>query len=113
MPGVVHTDYYHHMNWVINIFRDGKFTIPLGTPIAQAMTFPRNCDNSLLYGDEETGNLLFQRGFGGSYSPAPENRRTAYRRQQRKEDQVCPVYVDKKPTFRQRLFRRSPNSKLV
>lgn len=111
MPGVVHTDYYHHANWVINVYRDGKFTIPAGTPICQAVTFPRNGDYSILFGDRTVGELLFQRGFGGSFSPAPESRRSGYRRQQRKADQACPAY--KEQTFWQRLFRRSPNSKLV
>jgi len=111
MPGVVNSDYYHHMNWVINIYRDGPFTIPIGTPIAHAITFPRNCDKSLLLGDAGTANLLFQRGFGGPFIPSPESRRTGYRRQQRKADQACPMH--QKQTFRQRLFRRSPNSKLV
>jgi len=113
MPGAVNTDYYHHANWVINIYTDKKFTIPRGAPIAQAITFPRNCDYSLLYGDASVGHLLTQRGFGGAFTPPPGTRRTAYRRLQKKADQACPVHVDKKPTFRQRLFSRSPNSKLV
>jgi len=111
MPGVVNTDYYHHMNWVINIYRDGSFTIPIGTPIAHAITFPRNCDDSLLFGDERTATLLFQRGFGGPFAPDPASRRTGYRRQQRKANQACPVH--QKQAFWQRLFSRKPNSKLV
>ena len=109
VPGVVHTDFYHHMNWVLNIFTDeDEFVIPMGTKIAHIITFPRTVDYKVIYGDQNVHELIFPRGMGEVFVGYDENRKRKYRMQQRKQDEVCPVFHGSQPAkkrFRDRLFR--------
>jgi len=95
MPGVVHTDFYHHMNWVVNIFSDEpEFVIEMGTPIAHIITFPRNVRTEVLFGDEKIHELLAYRGMGEIFAGYESTRKMRYRRSQRAADATCPVFHD-------------------
>lgn len=113
MPGVVHTDFYHHMNWVLNIFTDDEeFVIPMGAPIAHVITFPRSVKTEVLYGDENIHSLIYSRGMGEIFTGFAEHRSRRYRKYQRAVDSNCPVFHDNQHTpnglFSKvfRLFRR-------
>jgi len=93
MPGVVHTDFYHHMNWVLNIFSDDEeFVIPMGTPIAHVITFPRTVKSEVVFADEDVHKLIYARGMGEVFTGYAENRSRRYRMYQRKVDLQCPVF---------------------
>lgn len=93
MPGVVHTDFYHHMNWVLNIFTDEpEFVIEMGTPIAHILTFPRTVKTKVLFGDENVHKLLAYRGMGEVFAGYESTRKMRYRRSQRSADASCPVF---------------------
>lgn len=71
VPAIVHTDYYHTANIVLNITSDAAFTIPFGTPIAQLIPFKRSADFSEIdFADESDYKYVATRGFGmGSIAP--------------------------------------------
>ena len=113
MPGVVHTDFYHHMNWVLNIFTDDEeFVIPMGTPIAHVITFPRTVKSEVVYADEKVNRLIYQRGMGEVFGGYSESRSRKYRIHQRKVDSQCPVFHSEDETGKGwlskvfRLFRK-------
>ena len=91
MPGIVNTDYYHHMNWVINIYNDEAFSIPLGTPIGQFFTFPREYQQ-VLWADEKISSMLTNKGLKSPIA-IPDDRTGAYRSHQKESPkaEVCPV----------------------
>ena len=103
MPGVVNTDYYHTMNWVINIYTDEEFVIPTGWPIAQMMTFPRNHQN-IDFGQPKISNWLINLGMNSPVA-IPSDRSGTYRGEQKAapDAQVCPVTGNRK-SFKKRLF---------
>lgn len=66
MAGVVHTDYYHHCNIVLNITTDQPFSISEGTPMLHVIPFEREralITSELLKGDDSTHKLLDKLGF--------------------------------------------------
>jgi hypothetical protein len=103
IPGIVNTDYYHHMNWVINIYTDDEFMIPMGTPIAQFMTFPRGVQK-IDYGQPKLFPLMMSLGLESPIS-IPIDRTGAYRREQKRAPipEMCPVAGNQK-SFKKRLF---------
>jgi hypothetical protein len=113
VPGVVHTDFYHHMNWVINIYGDlDEFVIPQGSAIGQSIPFPRTVKTDVLYADEEIHHLLTQRGMGSLFDRFSEHRKRTYRIYQRQmTPESCPfsgnVKTSKFERFRSLLRRRS------
>lgn len=88
ISGVVHTDFYHHMNWVINIQTDEDFIIPAGTPIGTVVTFPRFIKQNVLWGDESAHQFLMNEPWQMAFEPNSIKR--LYRRRQRAEDKKCP-----------------------
>ena len=100
-PGVVNSDYYHSMNWVINIYTDKEFVIPLGTPIGQIITFPRDHQN-IEYAQPKLYPWLLSLGLE-SFVGVPVDRKGAYRREQKKapSPEICPVH--KRKSFKQRF----------
>jgi hypothetical protein len=91
LPGIVNTDYYHHMNWVINIYTDEEFVLPIGTPIGQFFTFPREHQH-VLYGETKLAQLLMNLGLKSPIA-IPTVRKGAYRSHQKESPQaeVCPM----------------------
>jgi hypothetical protein len=86
LPGVVHTDYYHVINIVLNINTDKEFAIPLGTPIYHLIPFKRSDNlNEIIVGNETMTRFLGGRGTGEKYVTNIV-RRTSYKREMRKAD---------------------------
>jgi|DEB0MinimDraft_10_1074344.scaffolds.fasta_scaffold01125_4 hypothetical protein len=107
MPGVVHTDFYHHVNWVLNIYEDEDFTIPYGQPIVHIIPFPRYPRTSVGYGDDSIHRLMRSRGMGTAYDPLVHSRK--YRIAQRKADKECPYLAHLEQPKKRRFwpFRKS------
>ncbi len=102
LPGVVNTDYYHHMNWVINVYAEEEFVLPLGTPIGQFFTFPRDYQQ-ILYGETRISQLLINLGLKSPMA-IPTVRKGAYRDHQKESPkaEVCPMSKPK-PSIWKRL----------
>jgi hypothetical protein len=63
VPAIVHTDYYHHMNVVLNLKGDEPFVIRYGTPLAHVIPFKRSGDiQEIKFADEEYFKYVFARG---------------------------------------------------
>jgi len=99
LPAVVHTDYYHHANMVMNILTDEPFEIEIGTPIWHIIPFERSKSTEILWGDESTYALLNHRGFGGPFMP--RNQKSKYKKMQREVDQSI---ASEKKTFFKRFL---------
>lgn len=93
VPAVVHTDYYHHMNVVLNPRRSEDFRITYGQPLAHVIPFKRSGDTKdVLFADESDYKYVASRGLG--VGPAPllnhddkfESSGRFYRRMKRKID---------------------------
>jgi len=87
VPSVVHTDFYHSLNVVLNIYTDQAFEIKAGTPIVHLIPFKRNEDFSkVVVGGEEHYKLMTARGFG-PYALFPSGSTAkAYKKYQRVVD---------------------------
>lgn len=65
LGAIVNTDYYHTLNWVINITTDKPFSIKAGTPIMHLIPFKRDSDFSeVIIGSELERPQLIHRGLG-------------------------------------------------
>lgn len=87
MAGVVHTDYYHHCNIVLNITTTQPFSIDEGTPMLHVIPFKRESaliKSELLKGDESTHKLLDKLGFDNIEQG--HNWKGAYKREQSRHD---------------------------
>ena len=86
VPAIVHTDYYHAMNVVLNIIGDRPFMIKQGTPIAQLIPFKRDSDFSkVLFSDESEFKYVASTGFGMGFV-SPKETGAPYRRERIKVD---------------------------
>lgn len=100
LPGIVNTDYYHHMNWVINIYSNEPFTLPVGTPIGQFFTYPRDYQQ-VLFADEKIANLLTNKGMQSPIG-IPGDRKGLYRSHQKETPKapICPVSRPRIPLWK-------------
>lgn len=89
LPAIVHTDYYHVVNVVLNILTDKPFTVKYGTQIAQLIPFKRDGDFSeVLFEDESNFKHVATRGFGmGSIMPQ-DGTGVPYRKERTKVDKM-------------------------
>ena len=87
-PAVIHTDFYHTMNVVLNPLAGEDFSIPYGYPIAHLIPFKRSADtNKIIFGGPEYHRLLVGRGFGnGSLHPSGGSTARPYRMHKVKVD---------------------------
>ena len=87
MASIVHTDFYHNLNLVLNIFTDRAFTIRAGTPVMHIIPFKRNDDfEKLTIEDESTWRFTNARGFGDAHVVPFWSTGRAYKTEQRKID---------------------------
>jgi len=89
LSGVVHTDYYHHANIVIDIIADRPFSISEGTRMAHIVPFKRKDllkNTQVLRGDENTWKLLNELGFNGVYTTTDHDGK--YKREQHGVDKL-------------------------
>ena len=86
LPGIVHTDYYHAVNAVLQINTDEEFVIKAGTPLFQLIPFRRKDNISkMMVAPHEAA--LKMRARGVSYGNInPFSRKGLYRKHQRKAD---------------------------
>ncbi len=89
VPAIVHTDFYHTLNVVLNIHSNEDFAIHYGDPLVQLIPFKRDSDfNKVLFEDEKMFKYVSSRGFGsGSLIPTPgESTARPYRMERIKVD---------------------------
>lgn len=81
VPGIVHTDYYHTVNCVLNITANSDFRINYGTPLFQLIPFKRNGDiEKIIFEDDFFFKYYESGGFGHGYViPTGVNKSGAYR----------------------------------
>jgi hypothetical protein len=89
VPSIVHTDFYHSLNVVLNIYTDQSFEIKAGTPMVQLIPFKRNSDfEKMSIGDAVHHKLLSTRGFNDfGLFPSTGGTGKAYKKYQRTVDQ--------------------------
>lgn len=69
MPGIIHTDFYHELNVVLNLMSADNFAIKAGTPMLFCLPVKRqdlNLFKEIVYGDSEVSRLLQGHGLGYS-----------------------------------------------
>ena len=86
VPAIVHTDYYHSMNIVLNLTGDRPFALKYNTPIAQLIPFKRDSDfTKVLFSDESDFKYYASTGFGTGFI-SPRETGAPYRRERTKVD---------------------------
>lgn len=81
LPAIVHTDFYHTANIVLNIKTDQPFSIKWGTPLAHLIPFERKNDISeLITADESQFKYVASTGFGIGHVMPIEGTAAPYRR---------------------------------
>lgn len=91
VPGIVHTDYYHQVHVVLNVYTDKEFIIPEGTAIQHMVPIHRNGSiNKILLGNESMFKFLSVSGTTkkNSITIDAENKNVSqhYRRNLREND---------------------------
>jgi len=87
IPAIVHTDFYHQMNVVLNIIGDSQFTIRFGTPMAQLIPFKRDSDFSeIVFNDESYFKYVASTGMGNGHISPGDGTAAPYRRERIRVD---------------------------
>ena len=87
VPAIVHTDFYHLANIVLNITTDSAFGIRQGTPIAQLIPFKRNTDfEKIDFNDESYFKYVSTTGFGMGHVAPHDGTAGPYRREKIRVD---------------------------
>jgi len=104
LPGIVHTDFYHEMNCVLNITATENFSIQWGEPMAQIIPFRRDSDfKKIRFADESAYHAIIGRGFGsGSLKPGSSDQSSSrlYRALRLKLDREIEPFSPPKKRFR-------------
>lgn len=89
LPAVVHTDFYHTVNIVLNIKTNTDFVIRYGTPMMHVIPFKRS-DNvsSLEFQDESMFKYVESTGFGSGYIMPSTGTAGPYRRMRNRVDEA-------------------------
>lgn len=86
VPAIVHTDFYHSMNVVLNLTGDRAFMLKYGTPVAQLIPFKRDSDfTKVLFNDESDFKYYASTGFGTGFI-SPKDTAAHYRREKIRTD---------------------------
>lgn len=106
LPAVVHTDFYHTANIVLNIKADSPFSIKWGTPLVQLIPFERKTNiDKLIVGDESGFKYVASVGFGTGHIMPFEGTAAPYRRQRIKIDNELAHNASKK-SFISRMVKK-------
>lgn len=88
LPAIVHTDYYHTANIVLNLLSDSPFTIKYGTPLAQVIPFKRGSDfEEIVFEDESNYKYVESTGFGFGHIFPANGTSGPYRRERMRIDE--------------------------
>ena len=105
LPAVVHTDFYHTANVVLNITGDEPFTIKYGTPLAHLVPFERkNNISKVILEDESMFKYVASRGFGFGHIGPSEGTAAPYRRERIRVDKAIEDSAVQKKGIIARLF---------
>jgi hypothetical protein len=103
VPAIVHTDFYHLMNIVLNITGDSAFSIKYGTPIAQLIPFKRDSDfNQIEFTDESYFKYVSTTGFGMGHVVPHDGTAGPYRREKIKVDKM----IEENQSLKSKIFRK-------
>lgn len=104
VPAIVHTDFYHTLNAVLNIYTDKSFTIQAGTPLMHLIPFKRNIPiEKMEIMPEEYYKLVHARGFGKIHRfPGYIGTGQAYKTYQRQVDDELSNQEEKKWFFQKK-----------
>lgn len=87
LPAVVHTDFYHTANIVLNIKTDSPFSIKWGTPLMMVIPFQRSSNTKeILFNDESYYRFVASTGFGMGHITPLEGTAAPYRRERVRVD---------------------------
>ena len=88
VASIVHTDFYHNLNVVLNITTENPFTIKAGAPVMHMIPFKRNMDTEeILMEDSDLYRFVNARGFGDSAVIPIFSTGRAYKSYQRQIDE--------------------------
>jgi hypothetical protein len=103
LPAIVHTDYYHTANIVLNLISNKPFTIKYGTPLAQLVPFKRDSDfEEIIFQDESQFKYLESTGFGFGHIFPPNGTSGPYRREKIRVDEE----LSKEQSLVDKILRR-------
>ena len=87
LPSIVHTDFYHTTNLVLNIKANTDFMIPYGTPMYHIIPFKRTSDFDVIdFEDESYFKYVENSGFGSGFIMPSTGTAGPYRRTKHKID---------------------------
>lgn len=87
LASIVHTDFYHNLNLVLNITADKSFWIKAGTPVMHLIPFKRHGDiEKLKIEDQSMWRYITSRGFGDVHVIPMLSTGGSYKTYQRKVD---------------------------
>lgn len=108
LASIVHTDFYHNLNLVLNITTDKSFWIKAGTPVMHLIPFKRSGDiNKIKMADESMWRFITSRGFGDAHVIPILSTGGSYKTYQRKID----ADLSGDETVKRSIFRRKKNGK--
>jgi hypothetical protein len=88
LPAIIHTDFYHTANIVLNLTSDKPFTIKYGTPLVQIIPFKRDSDfESIIFEDESNFKYVDSTGFGFGHIFPTNGTSGPYRREKMRIDE--------------------------
>jgi hypothetical protein len=100
MASVIHTDFYHNLNLVLNIYTDKAFWIKAGTPVMHLIPFKRNGDITKIgMQDESMWRYITSRGFGDAHVIPVMSTGGSYKTYQRKVDSELEQEPKKRKLF--------------
>ena len=104
LPAIVHTDFYHTANVVLNIKTDKPFSIKWGTPLVHVVPFERKHNVSeILVRDESNFKYVASTGFGMGHVQPADSTAAPYRRERLATDRLL---EGKKTGILKSVFKR-------
>lgn len=103
IPSVVHTDFYHLANVVLNITTDKAFQIKYGTPMYQIIPFERkSAIGEIIFNDESDFKYVATTGFGMGHLAPSDGTAGPYRRMKTAVD--AEIAEESKGSFLKKLM---------
>lgn len=104
MASIIHTDFYHNLNLVLNITADKPFWIKAGTPVMHLIPFKRSGDiEKMTIADDSLWRFITSRGFGDAHVIPLLSTGGSYKTYQRKVD----ADIEEKESTKKNFFMRN------